>query len=494
MTDSSVAATNSTLAIPGRWPLRITIVAILTALADWLFFRQGIGVSLALFTVAVAGGVLIANPINANRRQLVIYGGILFAALLPSVDDFSGISALIAAFGIGCFALGVTASLKGDLIERFIAILWLLISGPAQLVRDLPLLKQWASQRGAPVELTAAQGWIIPIALSAVFLALFAAANPLIANWLTQWNFGNSLSQLDVRRLMFWFGVVIAVWAFVGIRYRFVPPDSLAHETLEIPAATPASAIFNDVAIIRSLVLFNLLFAVQTVMDVNYLWAGAALPDGMTYASYAHRGAYALMVTALLAAAFVIVAMRPGSEAERSPLMRALVFLWVGQTVLLVGSAMLRLNLYVETYLLTYWRVAAFVWMLIVAAGLLLIVVRIVTYRSNAWLISANAIVLALTIYVCSFINFAGVIASYNVAHAGGSAKAGHPIDLTYIVSLGPQAIPALDRYLAENPRMNPGFFQHHRQALATRHVLGTLNWRAWTLRRWRLTRYLENR
>ena len=51
--------------------------------------------------------------------------------------------------------------------------------------------------------------------------------------------------------------------------------------------------------------------------------------------------------------------MRPGSAAERSPLMRALVFLWVGQNVLLVVSAILRLDLYIATYLLTYWRVAA---------------------------------------------------------------------------------------------------------------------------------------
>ena len=69
----------------------------------------------------------------------------------------------------------------------------------------------------------------------------------------------------------------------------------------------------------RSLVLFNLLFAVQTGMDIHYLWRGAALPDGMTYAAYAHRGAYPLIVTALLAAAFVIVAMRPGSTPSARP-------------------------------------------------------------------------------------------------------------------------------------------------------------------------------
>ena len=295
-------------------------------------------------------------------------------------------SALIAVLGIACFALGVTAALKGGLIERVSTVGWFLVSGPFQLARDLPLLKQWASQRGAPVDLTAAQGWIVPLAFGTVFVALFAAANPLIANWFAQWSLAPSLNQLDMQRLMFWIGTIIAVWAFVRVCGRFALPDT-GLSASDIPEVTSSGPIFNDAAVMRSLVLFNLLFAVQSVMDINYLWAGAALPDGMTYATYAHRGAYPLIATALLAAAFVIVAMRPGSDAERSPLMRALVFLWVGQNVLLVVSAMLRLDLYVATYLLTYWRVAAFIWMLIVAAGLVLIVVRIVTYRSNAWLI-----------------------------------------------------------------------------------------------------------
>ena len=51
-------------------------------------------------------------------------------------------------------------------------------------------------------------------------------------------------------------------------------------------------------------------------MDFVYLWGGKTLPDGMSYAEYAHRGAYPLIATALLAGAFVLVALRPGSETE----------------------------------------------------------------------------------------------------------------------------------------------------------------------------------
>ena len=98
-------------------------------------------------------------------------------------------------------------------------------------------------------------------------------------------------------------------------------------------------------------------------------------------------------MTALLAAAFVLTAMRPGGPAEASRIIRPLVYLFVAQNVMLVASSIQRLHLYVEIYLLTYWRIAAFVWMLLVAIGLVLIVARIVLASArDEWLIRMNMI------------------------------------------------------------------------------------------------------
>ncbi len=119
----------------------------------------------------------------------------------------------------------------------------------------------------------------------------------------------------------------------------------------------------------RSLILFNALFALQSGLDLVYLWGGANLPDGMSHAEYAHRGAYPLIVTALLAAGFVLVAMRPGGPAEQSRLIRPLVLAWIAQNILLVISSIFRLDLYVAAFSLTYLRLAAFIWMLLVADG-----------------------------------------------------------------------------------------------------------------------------
>src|SRR5262249_31012904 len=220
---------------------------------------------------------------------------------------------------------------------------------------------------------------------------------------------------------------------------------------------------------------------------------GVALPEGVTYAGYAHRGAYPLIVTALLAAGFVIAATRPGSAAARSPVARALVYLWTGQNVLLVISSMLRLDLYVQVYSLTYWRIAAFVWMLLVAAGLVLIVARIALDRSNTWLIGMNLGALAATLYACCFLNFPDMIATYNVEHfrdaPGGTSV---HLDIGYLGGLGPQAIPGLDIYIAGHKDSVPRYVLELRDALAKRHRERMSDWRAWSYRDWQLARYLE--
>jgi len=70
-------------------------------------------------------------------------------------------------------------------------------------------------------------------------------------------------------------------------------------------------------------------------------------------------------------------------------------------------------------------------------------------------------------------------------------ARAGNPIDLFYLVHLGPQAVPALDRYIAAQASPVPNFLLARRDALVASHLRQAQDWRAWTFRNWRLTRYL---
>lgn len=462
--------------------VRIVAALGLAGLADWLLYDQRVGISAVIFATALAGISLVTNLEAVDRRRLLPAGLVLIAGLAPAVETLDALS-----LGFILLALGVAAAMLTNrgfdsLANRSRALRELYMFAPFRLIRDaIGALK-------APGISSGIAAWIAPTLMSCVFLLLFASANPLIEKWLSAANLAKLTANLSAPRILFWVLALSLIWPFVYLRW---------HRT-RTSAAMPALAIgtnelLSTATVLRSLILFNLLFAVQTVLDVVFLWGDAALPVDITYASYAHRGAYPLILTALLAAGFVLVAMRPGGPAEQSRVIRPLVYLWVGQNVMLVISSILRVDLYVQTYLLTYWRIAAFIWMLLVATGLVFIVARIVLQRSNAWLIRVNLIAVLLTLYACSFTNFAAIIADYNVDHSQEASGKGVPLDLSYLNSLGPQALPGVDRAskLFLRHSRYPTFVSS-RDSLVERFRRDTASWRAWGLRDWRLRRYLE--
>jgi hypothetical protein len=200
----------------------------------------------------------------------------------------------------------------------------------------------------------------------------------------------------------------------------------------------------NTASVVLSLIAFNALFALQNAMDLAYLSGWAELPGGMTLAQYAHRSAYPLVATALLAALFVLVALRPGSQTANTPLARRLVTLWIAQNLLLVASAAYRTWDYVEAYSLTELRIAALAWMALVAVGLVLVLWRIVREHSAAWLINANLAAAGMLLGVICFIDLGGVAAQWNVRHAREIDGTGAGLDLCYLAGLGDSALPAL--------------------------------------------------
>ena len=66
----------------GALPVKAAVVLALAALADWLFYGHGIGISAAIFTVALACGSSLANLATLNRKQVLLAGALLLVAFL----------------------------------------------------------------------------------------------------------------------------------------------------------------------------------------------------------------------------------------------------------------------------------------------------------------------------------------------------------------------------------------------------------------------------
>lgn len=326
-------------------------------LADWLFFNShAVGISLPLFLAACAGLLVAANPVQVGARLQLLCGLALVLALAALVENVSWLSLLVAGATL-LYLVRLIAGNREPWPAGLARSLGLPFVGPLRLARDIARAFRLASRRRrASLSAASLAAWIVPVFLSLVFLGLFDAANPLIHDWLRALDPARIPALISVPRVAFWLAALCLVWPLVHMRRarrRAAPVPSAPPE--ELPEV---SALLGPPAVVRSLVLFNALFAIQSGLDAAYLWGGLALPDGLTYAAYAHRGAYALIVTALLAAAFVLAAMRPGGPAEASRRVRPLVLVFVAQNVALVASSILRTALYVEAYGLTQLRLA----------------------------------------------------------------------------------------------------------------------------------------
>ena len=464
---------------------KIAIGLFAAVTADWLFLGETeFGLSVVLFLCLLALASIAVNPLRASGRNLGVAFAVLVAGLIVLLEDVGPVSLLLGVGAILIFALMTIEGKSLRLAELSRRAAQLPFLGPFWLVADINRANKTARETRGPTRLLPSLlAWIVPLIALLVFGALFASANPLLESWLSQIDLWFLFNPEFLRRLSFWALILCLIWPLLALRL------SPKKETVAaLPAAQAEHGpLFGESAIQRSLILLNALFAMQTAMDLAYLWGGMPLPQGMSYAAYAHRGAYPLVLTALLAAAFVLIVMRRSGPAEKSKWIRPLVLVWVGQNVLLVISSILRLNLYVAFYSLTYLRLAAFIWMGLVAVGLILVVVQIVWRKPNGWLLEMNFRALALALFGACLLNAPAFVAEYNVAHCREVRGAGASLDQGYLWSLGPQVIPALDTFYK---RVVPS---REINGLSARKNLVQLsdNWRGWSFRAWRLSRYL---
>jgi hypothetical protein len=478
---------------PGR--AGVAVLA-LTALADFLFYQQpGIGISAGLFIGFLGVGYFACLPHAGAPGRRLRAGLVLAASALPWVADAGWDQFLLSLAGCA-IACGMLSVVPGEDVLR---VAWRVVTGMGwRILPDVlrAAMAMRAARRGkwSPAD---AFIWVFPAGLGFVFLLLFAAANPIIGNVVSMSNWQDVYDVMFSQRVWFWAAVAALLWPFL------MPVVLRPRRVLAAPAPGMGigGVLLGRAAVLRSLIVFNALFAMQTVMDVDYLWLGQALPAGLSYADYAHQGAYPLIMTALLAGVFTIFATRPGSAAAASRLIRWLVLGWILQNVLLVFSSILRLKLYVDAYELTALRLAAFVWMGLVAVGLILIFVRIRLRLSNGWLLRANAVALGVTLYGCSFGNFANLVSMYDVKHCLEVSGRGQALDVDYLGTLGPQAIPALDYYQVHTVKpatgrpfafLSRGVVGQTRDNLAASFLAEAPGWRGWNVWRWHLGTYLR--
>jgi hypothetical protein len=449
--------------------LKIGVAIVLVVAFDWLFPQSVEGACVGLFALAWLLGVILARPALRHPR-LAAATAIALAAIfcVALVYDPGPLAVLLFLCALSIATLLPRTARFDDAWRWAIRLLLHGMTGAVGPIRDLLRLLA-VRPRGKRQTLKSLGGMLaLPLLGTAIFTALFASANPVIADALSR------LQLPSLGKVIEWTFATFLVWPMLR-PHRIVTRLAIPDPVVNLPGTSLASALI-------ALTLFNALFAIENGLDIAFLWSNAPLPAGTSMADYAHKGAYPLIATALLAGLLVLTMLRPGTVSAANPWARRLVFLWVAQNIFLVASSALRTIDYIEAYDLTAWRIAALAWMALVAIGLMLICCRIWTARSTRWLINANALAATLVLVPCCFIGLGATAARWNVDHAREVGGKGSALDLCYLHRMGePALLPLIDLERRLLPPELADRVHHVRGILFERLADRQAHWWSWT-------------
>lgn len=474
-----------------------TILAI-TAAADFLFWYQQPGLSLAIFLLVLAAAIF------TNRTAAGFRKGPLLVALLLLGTAWQ--TALELSFSNLLVALVLLILLSGECFfptlsagwPRWSEALWSLAKTPA---RWLWLLAAVGRRPGAANELASSASRLarvlqicLPALLLTVVFAFFLGnGNAVFGRFLStaEEGFVQWLTQFDLSagRVFFWIGIAWAALPWAQPGRAPAQPRWWTRRVPTLPAPRETSVRLWQSRLI--LTLLNLLFCAVNTIDALFLWVHHQLPGGVNFSSFVHQGVFSLVSAVLLSALVLTAIFQQADAVARARSLRLLALVWIAQNLVLVASVLLRLKLYVEAYQLSTQRVYVALFLLLVATGFVLLAIHIQRRHTLNWLLFTNLAATFTLFYLVQFADVACWVAEYNVAEWRAAPE--RKLDFVYLWQLGPTAWPAL----AEVARGDYPFASASaREKLALfraseSHYLATLPWRSWQGRRVRAARAL---
>ena len=396
-----------------------TLLVAATALSDYLFWQQGVGLNVLIYLAFLVGAHLALLPRHAPVRRAagfwVAAGGCLLSGGL--VAWYGSAAAQWAALASALLLLGLVNQPGLRLLPSAVGTA---VAGVLPAVALV--LGSLRLPRGVGGRLR--RGWFygrllgLPLLALVVFQALFAVANPRYGElsaraWagLGEW-LGRFFEAISVPHLLF-LGlcgvgaagalVVVPTHFFTDYEGRFGEfvrrrRDGVASFGVRRPNFAPTSRRLLDLrkewlAAVACFGLLNALLLVVNAVDVRWLWFGFRPAADFDLTQFVHEGTYLLIASILLAAGIMLWFFRRNLNFYQPglPLLRGGATLWVAQNVVLAGSVGLR-NYYYITYTgLAYKRIGVCFFLLLTLFGLGTVGLKIWQRRSAFSLFRLNA-------------------------------------------------------------------------------------------------------
>ncbi len=439
----------------------IVCSVLLGVLFDFLFYKKALGISYTLFVIAfylVFLGILrdkiafrfsfgwfLSIPIIALSATYFVFSNQIFATL-----NFLIIPILIIAQTILITQENnhkwYDASFIKDIFYGIFNRAFSHTSKPFVII--LSSLRIRKSSKKYDVFMKILIGLTISIPLLIIIVSLLASADRIFQHLMDEIlsSFGTinigDFSLQGIIALLIMIIVFSYIWSFSN------PSQSIQAQMQYSLESNNRS--WDPIISITILVAINSVYLVFTLIQFAYMFGALnnALPPDFTYAEYARRGFFELLMVTLINFSLVLSSIRftrkDGKLVSRT--VQILHSLLILCTVVILSSAYLRMSLYEEVYGYTYLRVLTHSFMIFL--GVLFVIAFYKIWNERISLLKPYIVIGIIAYLILNFANIDELIANNNLDRYIKTGK----LDTYYLKNLSYDSLPVLVNLLeAEN-------------------------------------------
>lgn len=394
-----------------------------------LFYKQGIGLNLSLFTLLTIVVLAIKNK-NVFKKQSVILKVIAYFITAVTVflykSDLAIIANIIAFFTL----IGSVSEHKSSIYIQWFNGIYTTIVAAFSLYYD----KSISENETAKKKKINYKYWLkiigIPVVFLILFINLYRNGNPKFNELILQIDF----SFINLQWVLF---TGLGYYLFYNITNTITvePVTSLdliigndLNKEDEKPIAAKELKEENKLGIVL-LYLLNALIVLFLVTDILYL-SEIHQMTATELSAQVHTGVNTLLLSNLLAIAIILYFFRGNLNFyEKNKDIKNASFLWIFLNLTVIISTAVKNMEYINSFGFTYKRVGVLFFLTIAAIGLISTAIKVQKIKNLWYLFRKNAQIAFTILIISSTINWDKVITYYNINYA-------EQVDLKYLTKL----------------------------------------------------------
>ncbi len=429
------------------------IILVASVCYTFLLYQQGIGVNVLLLNLVLLPSLLLSNKhYLKNKHTLLFASGALISAVFAFVNGHF-LTVIANIFSLTFLSISINLKQQTILTSLF-HVCYSYLTSLAQIIRRAKSKYFHESPANNHLRKKVVI-YLSSIVVLAVFVTLYQASNITFRYFIEQFN----LKFLSFNLLFFYSISFVLMYAF--FRPRILAVLSIYERTLPLNISPSnfdsytflGNEIEEETEFKTGVVmlgLLNALLLLVNILDLQFLFNATSLPINITYAEFVHQGIFSLILSIIIAIAIIIWYFRGTQNFAKQKTLKTLAYIWIAQNAIMLLSAAYKNNLYINEYSLTYKRIGVYVFLLCTLAGLLFTAIKLISKRSNFYLLKTNSMCWYLILVLSVPFSWDKTIAEFNIAQAEHKHNAP---DLDYLYSLSYQALPTILNYEFDTKR-----------------------------------------